>query len=520
MFDRDSRNDPRRLARNYVAGGPSLDDAPAQRGVILWDERRSRLPKIQNLISQCGARPFLVSDALALEAVECSSVCNTAVVALGAHPAPEDLSLKIIHTLKQKSFKIISYAEDTQSWPLSRRCRPLLAGSSWLLDSARPGFESELPKLLAQLLRAEGERRDEEERVRGLMEQLGIVGESRAIVSLFRRVVRLSALSDLSTLITGETGTGKELLANAIYRLDPKRSRGPFVVVNCGAISPWLAESELFGHRRGAFTGADRDRNGLIRTAQGGVLFMDEIGELDLALQTKLLRVLQENRVLGVGEDKEVPVNVRIIAATNRDLMEMIKQGKFRADLFHRLNTLSVHVPPLRERPEDLKPLIEHFVKKHQSARVAEPVTTGQDFVEALAQIELPGNARQLENIVRGSLIGKSNSSPLGLSDLPPEVWQELSKQPDDDPAPPSSEGGKPSEASFRTAQHDVRSYLSKLLDINGWNLSQSLEHCEKLLVESALRLAHGNQSKTARLLGITPRSVYNKVRKHRLRYE
>jgi hypothetical protein len=136
--------------------------------------------------------------------------------------------------------------------------------------------------------------------------------------------------------------------------LDLKRRDGPFVAVNCSAISPGLAESELFGHRRGAFTGADRDRKGLIRSAEGGVLFLDEIGELDNTLQAKLMRVLQENRVLGVGEDREVAVSVRIIAATNRDLDAMVQQGKFRADLFHRLHVLSIHITPLRERPADL----------------------------------------------------------------------------------------------------------------------------------------------------------------------
>ena len=152
------------------------------------------------------------------------------------------------------------------------------------------------------------------------------------------------------------------------------------------------------------FTGADRDRKGLIRSADGGVLFLDEIGELDDALQAKLLRVLQENRVLGVGEDREVSVSVRIIAATNRDLDAMVQQGKFRADLFHRLHVLSIHIPPLRERPADLKPLIEHFLQKYQFLKPAEPLSVAPDFIDALTQLELPGNARQLENLVRWAL--------------------------------------------------------------------------------------------------------------------
>ena len=177
-----------------------------------------------------------------------------------------------------------------------------------------------------------------------------------AMTDVFRSIIRFSTLSDLPVLIVGETGTGKEGLARALHRLDPKRKEGPFVAVNCGAIAAPLAESEFFGHRRGAFTGADRDRKGLVRSAEGGVLFLDEIGELEAALQAKLLRVLQESRVLGVGEDRDIQVNVRVVAATNRDLDQMGQQSRFRADLFHRLNVLSIRVPPLSERADDLAP--------------------------------------------------------------------------------------------------------------------------------------------------------------------
>jgi transcriptional regulator with GAF, ATPase, and Fis domain len=169
--------------------------------------------------------------------------------------------------LTRQGFKVICYQDGAQSWSLSVRCQLLLAGSSWLLDSANAEFASELRRLLTQLLQAEAGRRDEEEQVKRVMKPLGNVGESRAIMAVFQIVCRVSSLSDLPILITGETGTGKELLARAIYQLDLKRRHGPFVAVNCSAISLGLAESELFGHRRGAFTGADHDRRGLIRSA-------------------------------------------------------------------------------------------------------------------------------------------------------------------------------------------------------------------------------------------------------------
>jgi transcriptional regulator with PAS, ATPase and Fis domain len=441
------------------------------------------------------------------------------LVALGACPSPGDLDLEIIRGLKREGFKIISYAEGAHAWPLGIRCQVLLAGSLWLLDTTKAEFAHELQHTLAQLLRAEAERWTEEDRIKGVMKKLGIVGESQAIMSVFQTILRISTLSDLPILLTGETGTGKEILAHAIHHLDLKRRNGPFVALNCGAISAGLVESELFGHRRGAFSGADRDRKGLIRSAEGGVLFLDEIGELDDALQAKLLRVLQENRVLGVGEDQEIPVDVRTIAATNRDLDTMVQQRKFRADLFHRLNVIAIHIPPVRERLADLKPLINHFLKKYQYLRPAGALSVAPDFVDALTQVELPGNARQLENLVRGALVNKDDDTCLSLSDLPQEIWQQLSEQGSKPPilSETAWQEKNARKSTANTPQQDIPSYVVNLLDVNGWNLSRSLQHCERLLLEAALHLAHGNQSQTARLLGITPRSVYNKVHKHHL---
>jgi transcriptional regulator with PAS, ATPase and Fis domain len=487
--------------------------------VIVWDRRRSRLQLITRLVSECGARLQQVESFSAIQESEFSLVRSIALVALGARPSPNDLGLEVIRNLKQKGFKIICYEDGAHAWPLGIQCHPLLAGSLRLLDSANAEFAAELSRLLSQLLQAEMIRQVEEERIKVAMKNLGIIAESEAMISVFRWIVRVSALSDLPILIMGETGTGKQVLAHAIHRLDPKRRNGPFIAVNCGAISPSLAESELFGHRRGAFTGADRERQGLIRSAQGGVLFLDEIGELDDTLQTKLLRVLQESRVLGVGEDQEIAVDVRVIAATNRELDKMVADKKFRADLFHRLNVLSIHIPALRERPADVGPLIKHFLKSCHSLNPAASLAVASGFVTALTKIELPGNVRQLENLVRQALVSKNDDSPLNLSDLPIEVWRQLSEQKDslslrsdqvsaadelDKLAPPTPLQVTPSD-------------LVKLLHANSWSLSRSLQHCEKLFLEAALHTAQGNQSQTARLLGITPRSVYNMVRKHNL---
>jgi transcriptional regulator with PAS, ATPase and Fis domain len=435
-----------------------------------------------------------------------SACCNVALISIAAPPSAEAFTLGLMRDLKQHGFKIIAYGDGALAWPLGLRCLPLLAGAMEVLDSADVRFTECLHELLFRTLAEEAAVRAEEHRLKEKMRGLGLVGESPAMLSIFRTIVRVSKLSDLPMLITGETGTGKERVAQAIHRLDPKRGRGPFVAVNCGAISAALMESELFGHRRGAFTGAERDRAGLIRAAEGGVLFLDEISELDLAAQAKLLRVLQENRVLSVGEDKEISVSVRVLAAANRNLRAIVETGKFRADLFHRLNVFCLHVPPLRERVADLKPLVGHFLQKHRSLQSELPVAVDDVFVEALGRVDLAGNAREVENLVRRALVCKKARTPLNLSDLPADVWQQLS-----DPE------RAPAEMPAASANISLAAPFGATPEDDDLNLSRSLAHCERRLLQRALDRAHGNQSKTARLLGITARSVYNKLRKHQL---
>jgi DNA-binding NtrC family response regulator len=481
--------------------------------VVVYDDRvsRSRLVVEAAIAAGAGivARPIAAVDAM--PAAPCLAV--VAVDSGGESPAPS--ALASIRTLTGVQVRVIAYGDGAGEWPLGVRCRILLAGAAAVLDSARTGFSTDLLAKLVQTLDTEATRRREEEQLHATFHKLGIIGQSDAMRTLFRWATRVSGLSDLHVLITGETGTGKQLFAEALHALDPKRRDGPFVALNCGAISPGLAESELFGHRRGAFTGADRDRKGLIRAAHGGVLFLDEIGELDPALQTKVLRVLQEGRVLGVGEDQETPVSLRVIAATNRNLEAMVRQRTFRADLFHRLEILSIELPPVRERPGDISPLVAHFLAKHGHLGRHGVTAASDEFVAALSEDGLPGNVRQLENLVRRAIVHKENGEPLSLVDLPPEVWANVSH------APAASVDGLTSAPEpTATATPAEPQDASSLLALNGWNLARSLASCERSLVEAALRAADGNQSETARLLGITPRCVYNKIRKHRLQNE
>ena len=489
--------------------------------VIAADCQSSRLQLVSRVISDCGAfsRPF--SGLAQFVPEEATDTCTLAVVALESKPAPGHPSLEVLRALKRGGFNIVAYEDGLRDWPVVVRCYPLLAGATQLLDSAQRGFPAELKSVLTHLLRSETERKTQERMVKEVMLGLGLVGDSKPMLAVFQAVLRVSTLSDLSTLLTGETGTGKECLARAIHHLDPNRKTGPFIAVNCAALTPTLAESELFGHRRGAFTGAERERKGLIRAAHGGVLFLDEIGELAEPLQAKLLRVLQDHRVCAVGEEQEIAVNVRVVAATNRSLVEMVQQGRFRADLLHRLNLISLHAPPLRERPADIPPLIQFFLKKHGSLNGSRRIAVTEGFVDALMQVELPGNVRQLESLVCQALLNKDTERALDLSDLPLEILGQLSESPATAQAPAASiaSAGQAVPHSTTMSQTDGSANWEALLHANGDNLVRSLRCCERALLAKVLQRTQGNQAKAARLLGITPRSVYNKVRKYRLQH-
>jgi DNA-binding NtrC family response regulator len=445
--------------------------------VLVWNPPGSPLRLIDRIVSDCGAHSVFLEALAEVDRIPCSTSACAALVALGLCPLEDTLGLEVIRRLKGNGFTIIAYEHDSSAWPLGVRCRALLAGASYLLDSGKRGFTQELQRILRGLFAQKQREREEEIRIRDLMSSFGMVGESEAMISIFRHIFRISLLSDLPVLITGESGTGKELIARALHRLDPKRCEGPFVAINCGAINPGVAESELFGHRKGAFTGADRDRKGMIRSAHSGVLFLDEIGELSRDLQPKLLRILQENRVLSVGDDEEVCVNFRVIAATHRDLEQRVERRKFRMDLFHRLNVLSIHLCPLRDRRADLKPLIEHFLIKYRAVARSQNLSVGQDFVEALAELELPGNARQLENLVRRVLVCKMDDAPLGLSDLPAEIWQQLCRQKEKRlvQGEPLCTDQNSATSDPPSPSLDFSAYFLKMMQSNGWNLCHSL---------------------------------------------
>lgn len=525
--NRDKRTASGCSGRQPAAGEPSVPGAhaddcgghgDAREGgsleIVGWEWSNERWQVVADVCVACGAHAHRMMAVERVCAIAKPHQFVAGLVALHERPESSSPCLTVISHLKALGIAVIAYEKELNTWPVSARCRALLAGSKCLLDSADADFATTLRNALSDLLAALLQRRSEEGAIKDLARSHGIIGESESMLDSFRQVVRASKLSDLPVLLTGESGTGKELFASALHALDSKRCRHPFVPVNCAAINAGVAESELFGHVKGSFTGAGHDHRGYFVSARGGVLFLDEIGELNLDLQAKILRVLQEKHLFQVGGAQETAVDVRVVAATNRDLSGLVRAGRFREDLFHRLNALAIHIAPLRERRSDLPSLVEHLISLHEPRR--ERAGIHPDFIEALTRLELTGNVRELGNIIIAALAGKTDSGPLGLKDLPPRVWAALStSNAAETEACSRTAPGNAAEARSMAAQTD--SLALRFTQRQGWKLDQCLAQCEQEIIKAALQYTSNNQSRAARLLGITPRSIYNKLRKYDL---
>jgi len=329
-----------------------------------------------------------------------------------------------------------------------------------------------------------------------------IVGESSAIIEALE-TIQYVANTDCNILITGETGTGKELFARAAHRASSRRGR-PFIPVNCAAIPETLLETELFGHVKGAFTGANNARPGRFMSANEGTIFLDEIGDLPLAAQAKLLRVLEERTVCPVGSDTEVPVDVRIVAATHRNLEEMVAQGKFRADLYFRLAVVPVVLPALRERADDIVQIAELCIVRVRE-RIGRHVEGLDDSGKAaLAAYHWPGNVRELSHLIeRAVLLAKR--SRLGAADLAiPGQKVKFSRSSDGVPTPvPMAVGSS------------LRIPMPELPTSDTLDLRAALEHLERDLIDRALTKAGGNRTEAAALLGLNRTTLVEKLRKY-----
>ncbi len=317
------------------------------------------------------------------------------------------------------------------------------------------------------------------------------VGRSRAMWPVLERIPQV-ARSDATVLITGESGTGKELLARAIHAASP-RSGQLFVPVNCGALPEGLFESELFGHVRGSFTGAVSDKQGMMREAHGGTLFLDEVGELTLGLQVKLLRALQEKKIRAVGGNRELDVDVRVITATNKDLKKLIEDGRFREDLYFRINVIHLHVPALRDRAEDIPELVRHFVEKSCVRLGVEHKQIHRDAMAVLENYQWPGNVRELENVIERSVATES-SQLITVSSLPPSV--------------------------LGTERDGVVLPGIAVLPENGLDIEAHLDVIRRDLMRQALKRCGGVQKEAARLLRMTYRAFRYHAEKYNLASE
>jgi len=321
-----------------------------------------------------------------------------------------------------------------------------------------------------------------------------IIGEAPAMQEVFRAIGRLSH-SNITVLINGESGTGKELVAHALHRHSP-RARNPFIALNMAAIPKDLMESELFGHEKGAFTGASVQRRGRFEQADGGTLFLDEIGDMPAETQTRLLRVLADGEFYRVGGHTPIKVDVRIIAATHQNLEGLVQAGKFREDLFHRLNVIRIHIPKLAERREDIPALAQHFLAKAAQELAVEPKLLKPQTQDYLRNLPWPGNVRQLENTCRWITVMASSREVL-IEDLPPEMLTQHH-----DSAPDGNW-----EHGLRTwADQELARGLTNLLDI-------AVPAFERIMIETALKHTAGRRRDAAQLLGWGRNTLTRKIK-------
>ncbi len=321
---------------------------------------------------------------------------------------------------------------------------------------------------------------------------------------LLSRIERL-APSEANALIIGETGTGKELVARHIHNLS-NRSKEPFVAVNCGAFAETLVESELFGHEKGAFTGATSSKAGWFEAAKGGTLFLDEIGDLPLNMQVKLLRVLQEREVVRLGSRTPIPINVRLVAATNVNLADAVVAGHFREDLFYRLHVATIRLPPLRERPGDIMPLAEFFMEEHCQRLGYKRASLSEEAERKLLSHSWPGNIRELENAIHHALLVCRNER-VQPNDLHLVDMRGSGVRHEPAPAPALSHGSAP----LAAGPADLEAALIALFE---QNLPDLYEHIEETVFRTAYRFCHGNQLQTGRLLNISRNIVRARLEK------
>jgi DNA-binding NtrC family response regulator len=412
----------------------------------------------------------------------------------------DSLGIGGLSTLKSESFVIIVTAE---------------RGARYLIESMtfgafdclfRPLDRSKVLETMGRALGIKSEIKGRLIQFPGEVERssvtCAIVGNSPILQEICKLIGQVGRV-DVPVLITGESGTGKELVAESIWKVSTRWEK-PFVVINCAAIPETLLEAELFGYEKGAFTGATSSRIGKFEEADGGIIFLDEIGDMSLSLQAKVLRVLQSGTFNRLGDNKEIKVDIRVIAATNKDLEDLVREGKFREDLYFRINVVRIHLPALRERKEDIPLLMECFTRRYSAQMGKEIKGATSKFLDKLMEYDWPGNIRELENTVRKAI---------AFAKTPYLTSYDLNLK-----NPPSFTESKSSSSFAESLRSSVRSLLGSRRS-NGNIYGQILKEAERILLEEALNASGWNRSKAARLLGINRLTLRRKLEEYNLTF-
>jgi len=438
--------------------------------ILVVDDDRSVRELLRNVLTAEGYHCQVASDSLTAETILQQEPCGLALIDIYLGDENGLELLKKVKAVQPDCDCVMMTAQAT----LETVTRSVAEGALEYL-----GKPVLIPDLLA-LVRRIAERRSQSPvfaEPEGSQPESAMVGKSPKMLEVYRAIARVSP-TDASVLITGPSGTGKELVARAIHRHSPRASM-PFTALNCAALPETMLESELFGHEKGAFTGADRMRRGLFESTKGGTLFLDEIGETTSDFQVRMLRVLQEKEIRRLGSSASIPVDVRILAATNAELLAMVRDKKFREDLYYRLSVVHIALPSLKDRSEDIPQLVRHFVSRFNQANRRE-VRIRQETVEHLAGLEWPGNVRELENLIERAAIF-SHTGEITVDDI---------------------------------AKARVHTSTGKPEQIVLSRPPETLRDTEKEQILRVLRESGGNRSLAARRLGIERKTLYKKAKR------
>jgi DNA-binding NtrC family response regulator len=455
--------------------------------ILIVDDEAFIRENLERILSEDGYRPF--STESGAEAVKKVSEEDVDLVLLDLNLAGKS-GLDILRELKEVDPEVLVIII-TGYGTVESAVEALKMGA---YDYMKKPFKADAIRLIVKLaletqsLRREVRHLRRDTKDKDLLDSADMVGSSPALLQVYRQIREVAKHETATVLITGESGTGKELVARGIHNLSPRKER-PFVEINCGSLPFNLLETELFGHERGAFTDAKNRKIGLFEESNGGSVFLDEIGEMDMNLQVKLLRVLEDRKIRRLGGTRNIDIDVRVIAATNRNLKEAIEDKTFREDLYYRLNVFPIHIPPLRDRREDIPPLLDSFIKRFSrefNKRIRE---ISRDALDLLMRYHWPGNVRELRNVVERICI-MHNAEVIKPDFLPGEIWGEAPRR----EAPVS---------------YDIPP--------EGIMLEEMVGEIEKDLIEKAVRITGGNVAKTARLLNVPRGTLRYKLEKYGL---